>query len=45
MSIFVCTHQRDLALEFAPVVWIHSEDPFYPSTIEFDLENMEVRPN
>ena len=32
-----------MALEWAPLVWMHGEDPFYPSSVEFHLDNMEVR--
>ena len=32
-----------MALEWAPLVWMHGEDPFYPSSVQFHLDNMEVR--
>ena len=28
---------------WAPAVWLHSQDPFYPSSIDFHLENVQVR--
>jgi len=31
-----------LVKDWAPIVWLHSEDPFYPSTVEFHLENVQV---
>ena len=30
-----------MAVEWAPLVWIHSAEPFYPSTVDFFLENTE----
>ena len=32
-----------MALDWAPLVWMHGEDPFYPSTVDFFLDNTEVR--
>ena len=32
-----------MALEWAPLLWMHGEDPFYPSTVDFFLDNTEVR--
>ena len=32
-----------MAVEWAPLVWIHSAEPFYPSTVDFFLENTEGR--
>ena len=32
-----------MALEWAPLVWLHGADPFYPSTVDFFMENTEVR--
>ncbi len=33
---------KEMASKWAPLVWIHPEDPFYPSNIDFYLESMEV---
>ena len=33
---------RKLISDWAPLIWIHSEDPFLPSNVDFYLENMEV---
>ena len=33
---------KELALKWAPLVWLHPEDVFYPSNVDFYLENMEV---
>lgn len=33
---------RQLAFDHAPVVWLHSEEVFYPSDIDFYMENMQV---
>jgi len=32
-----------LVTSWAPLVWIHGEDPFYPSTVNFHLNNVQVR--
>ena len=32
----------EMALDWAPLVWIHSEEAFYPSTVDFFMENTEV---
>ena len=32
-----------MALKWAPLVWMHGEDPFYPPTVDFFLDNTEVR--
>ena len=34
---------KKLISDWAPLIWIHSEDPFLPSDIDFYLDNMEVR--
>eukprot|EP00092_Neocalanus_flemingeri_P017694 GFUD01019140.1.p1 GENE.GFUD01019140.1~~GFUD01019140.1.p1 ORF type:complete len:354 (+),score=85.06 GFUD01019140.1:245-1306(+) len=34
---------RLLVTKWAPRVWLHPEEPFYPSTVDFYLENMQVR--
>jgi len=34
---------RLLVTKWAPRVWLHQEEPFYPSTVDFHLRNMEVR--
>ena len=34
---------KKLISDWAPLIWIHSEDPFLPSNIDFYLDNMEVR--
>ena len=31
-----------MALDWAPLVWIHSEEDFYPSTVDFFMDNTEV---
>jgi len=33
---------KQLVEDWAPLVWLHSEEPFYPSTAEFHLENVQV---
>ena len=33
---------KKLISDWAPLIWIHSEDPFLPSNIDFYLDNMEV---
>ncbi len=33
---------KEMAMEWAPVIWLHSEEAFYPSTIEFQFENQQV---
>jgi hypothetical protein len=33
----------DLIKEWAPILWLHPEDPFFPSNVDFYLENMEVK--
>jgi len=32
-----------LVNDWAPLIWIHPEDPFYPSNVDYHLANMEVR--
>ncbi len=34
---------KELISQWAPVIWIHPEDPFFPSNVDFYLQNMEVR--
>lgn len=34
---------RKLVETWAPAVWLHSQDPFYPSSIDFHLENVQMR--
>ena len=34
---------KKLISDWAPLIWIHSEDPFLPSNVDFYLNNMEVR--
>ncbi|CAL4063394.1 unnamed protein product [Meganyctiphanes norvegica] len=34
---------RALIEAWAPLVWIHPEDPFFPSSIEFHFEHVELR--
>ena len=34
---------KELVSRWAPVVWIHPEDPFFPSNVDFYLQNMEVK--
>ena len=50
LSVFSGTSNADfsdetkkLISDWAPLIWIHSEDPFLPSNIDFYLDNMEVR--
>ena len=31
-----------LVNDWAPLIWIHPEDPFYPSNVDYHLANMEV---
>ena len=33
---------QKLVNEWAPLIWIHPEDPFYPSNVDYHLANMEV---
>ena len=33
---------KTLISDWAPLIWIHSEDPFLPSNVDFYLDNMEV---
>ena len=48
-SATLCTAEADqlsdavarMAAEWAPLVWIHSAEPFYPSSVDFFLENTE----
>ena len=32
----------DLIKEWAPILWLHPQEPFFPSNVDFYLENMEV---
>ena len=34
---------KKLVLDWAPLVWIHPEDPFLPSNVDFYLKYNEVR--
>ena len=34
---------KDMVLKWAPHVWIHSQEQFFPSSIDFYLDQMEVR--
>jgi hypothetical protein len=34
---------KQLAAEWAPLIWLHSEDPYYPSSIDYHMDNMELR--
>ena len=34
---------KQLVSDWAPLIWIHSEDPFLPSNVDFYLDHMEVR--
>jgi len=34
---------KKLVLDWAPLVWIHPEDPFLPSNVDFYLEYNEIR--
>jgi hypothetical protein len=34
---------KDLATQWGPLVWLHPEDPFFPSNVDFFLEQMEAR--
>ena len=33
---------KKLVSDWAPLVWIHPEDPFLPSNVDFYLDSMEV---
>ena len=33
---------KRLAREWSPLVWIHSQDPFYPSSVDFYMQYNEV---
>ena len=33
----------DLIKQWAPVLWLHPEEPFFPSNVDFYLQSMEVR--
>ena len=33
---------KKLVSDWAPMIWIHPEDPFYPSNIDYYLANNEV---
>ena len=33
---------KKLVSDWAPIVWIHPEDPFLPSNVDFYLDSMEV---
>ncbi|XP_023337870.1 putative vacuolar protein sorting-associated protein TDA6 [Eurytemora carolleeae] len=33
---------RKLVEKWAPLVWIHSEDPFMPSSVPFHLQNIQI---
>jgi len=34
---------RSLVYNWAPRVWLHSQEPFYPSSVPFHLQHTEVR--
>lgn len=33
---------EDMARKWAPLVWLHPDEKFFPSNIDFYLEHMEV---
>ena len=33
---------KKLAYDWAPLIWIHPDELFFPSNVEFQLSNMEV---
>jgi hypothetical protein len=33
---------QDLAAKWAPLVWLHPDEQFFPSNIDFFLDQMEV---
>ena len=33
----------DLIKQWAPILWLHPEEPFFPSNVDFYLQSMEVR--
>ena len=33
---------KKLAYDWAPVIWIHPDELFFPSNVDFQLSNMEV---
>ena len=34
---------KELATKWAPLVWLHPEEKFFPVTPEFFIDNMEVK--
>jgi len=43
VSSGITDETRSLVTQWAPRVWLHGEEPFYPSTVGFHLKNIEVR--
>ncbi|XP_037800159.1 vacuolar protein sorting-associated protein 62-like [Penaeus monodon] len=33
----------DIIIDWAPLIWLHPEEVFFPSSVEFHFENVEVR--
>ena len=42
ISCEVSDEAKNLARMWSPLVWIHSQDEFYPSDVDFYMANMEV---
>ena len=38
----VSEEAKSLAREWSPLVWIHSQDPYYPSNVDFYMQYNEV---
>jgi hypothetical protein len=38
----VSEEAKELALKWAPLIWLHPEEKFFPVSPEFVIENMEV---
>ena len=36
---------KTLAYDWAPLIWIHPDELFFPSNVDFQLSNMEVMKN
>jgi len=36
---------KELATKWAPRVWLHQDEKFFPSTVDFHLKNVETRDN
>ncbi len=39
----ISDYAKEIAMEFAPVIWLHPDEMFNPSTTDFYIENMQLR--